>query len=466
MNKTISNIFIILLLIILIICSFFILKKNSDIEKNKTKINFKTSYNKNNTVNIVVENNSKDIQYSFDNGKTWQKENSFIVTKNGTYNIKIKDDKGIIKSTKCTINEIDVEGPELSINLPQEILIGEKIDLADYVKITNNDKLSGNIVITPNKIDTSTKNDYYITYSATDIYGNTSTKEVKIRVVDKANNSVAPIFGNVIKTTDNKTYYRYRTKKTITYDCNEYDCSYLDDSTKKSADVKYNNPDCPNGGAYINNPCPIGSSCTANMVSSNNSKGNICYSRNYIYGKNSSTNTGKEKTECTDGEIKIGDYCHKIMAIGTYPEGCTDSSCVEFPSGPCNGDDGPEINTPCPIGKQCVTVMTNTYKRYQNYCYNVSYIYNYSSNNAYDKYGNKVVCDSDEIKIGNYCHKIIEKGSYYCNSNEELKDGYCYSKIIKSCYNSCKKDVWSEWSDWSTIPVSPSLNVDVETKSN
>ena len=62
---------------------------------------------------------------------------------------------------------------------------------------------------------------------------------------------------------------------------------------------------------------------------------------------------------------------------------------------------------------------------------------------------------------------------YLCNcvntkvENGSCPTGYTYKEpgqCCQTCYKTCKKTVWGEWSSWSPTKVNPSATVEVETK--
>ena len=65
------------------------------------------------TVTADDGNGIGSITYSFDNGETWKSENTYTVSENGTYNIKVKDGLGnISEATVIVVDKIDKAAPE------------------------------------------------------------------------------------------------------------------------------------------------------------------------------------------------------------------------------------------------------------------------------------------------------------------------------------------------------------------
>ena len=54
-----------------------------------------------------------DKPYSFDGGKTWTSDNSYIYAQNGTYSVQFKDKLGNISSKNIVISNIDKKGPTI-----------------------------------------------------------------------------------------------------------------------------------------------------------------------------------------------------------------------------------------------------------------------------------------------------------------------------------------------------------------
>jgi len=73
------------------------------------------------TINKTLVVNAEDSEsgikeYSFDNGTTWQESNEKIITTNGTYNIKVKDNaENISEVTNVVVNKVSTTAPSISI---------------------------------------------------------------------------------------------------------------------------------------------------------------------------------------------------------------------------------------------------------------------------------------------------------------------------------------------------------------
>jgi len=70
------------------------------------------------TLVINAEDNESGIkEYSFDNGVTWQTNNTITITTNGTYNIMVKDNaENISENNQIIVNKISTTAPEITIN--------------------------------------------------------------------------------------------------------------------------------------------------------------------------------------------------------------------------------------------------------------------------------------------------------------------------------------------------------------
>ena len=88
----------------------------------------------------------------------------------------------------------------------------------------------------------------------------------------------------------------------------------------------------------------------------------------------------------------------------------------------------------------------------------------------------KTMLSTRNIPNTNYC--IVEYYDcepYQCNcivSNSAVENGSCptaYSfqepnKCCQTCYKTCKKVTWSDWSEWDQKKVLPTTTMEVETK--
>lgn len=178
---------------------------------------------------ISVTNPSEKIEsYSFDGGKNFQESNEYAVKENGSYVIVVKDINGrLSKSTPLSVRNIDKNAPVINFENNTTIQLNTTFNLRMGVVVTDEESgLHDSYVVTPKDIDTSKPGTYTVTYSAYDKVGNSTTKERTITV-----NDVKGV-----------TYYRYRTGKVETYECEPYLCNCVTSNTAqetKSCEVGY-----------------------------------------------------------------------------------------------------------------------------------------------------------------------------------------------------------------------------------
>ena len=113
----------------------------------------------------------------------------------------------------------------------------------------------------------------------------------------------------------------------------------------------------------------------------------------------------------------------------------------------------------------CHETFTSKYKAEGNICYDQKPLTVSNGNSNFSYYLTpKTECESGEIKVGSYCHKIDSTATTTCPNEYTLKDGKCYKQVKKKCANKCKSEKWSSWSKWQTTKVIPSQNTQVRTK--
>ena len=92
------------------------------------------------TVNASAYEGGRIVEYSFDNGKTWQSTNTYVVSNNTTLNILAKDNLGTISNiSEYSITNIDKVAPIISGN--QNVNANEQPEA--IIKLDITDKLSG-----------------------------------------------------------------------------------------------------------------------------------------------------------------------------------------------------------------------------------------------------------------------------------------------------------------------------------
>lgn len=358
------------------------------------------------TVGIAVDS------YSFDGGLNWQKSNEYYATGSEKLIIIVRDTNGKeSEPLEYKVNNIDSVAPVISVNLPKKVSLNSKINLGEYVSVSDdNSGVDGSITMVPDSLDTSKVGIKTIKFSAKDKAGNEANISVSIEIVD-----------NVIVEKPNdgdkevtKVLYRYRVKNTVEYNCNSYDCGYYEESDKITESVYVDTGKCDNSlnkkitfnnGCYIT-PKPIDSYCTMAFVTVDRYS---TYGENKQYkidiyalnkdGSQHGTNTSKE--EISNGEYSNGNCKNGTCEIESY------NPASEYKQEPCG---------------------------------------------------------ENEISIYGYCHPICSKLSMKCPSDYEIIDGKCKKYVKKTCSDKCKKYTWSEWSNWSETVISSSETVQVETK--
>lgn len=361
---------------------------------------------------LTVDVDEKSIVlYSFDNGKTYQTQNTYSISENKVVKIVLKDnERRIVGKKNYRVQVVDSTGPVITLNdVPNTIYVGSNIDLVKYATAVDSNNNTVNISINSNGFDANKVGTYNITYTAIDKNNLKAEVTVEIRVVnrqqqvvstntEKPNNTPTPTPSQTPTPTPNPTpkettkpsptptekpkitYYRYRTKSTLTYDCNYYNCDYTDyDNTIDGTYVFGNDSYCCNG-----------ESCTKTMP-----------------------------------KVDINSLC-----VFNYIQG-----------GTCT-----------PQNEEFVDQYTNK----GNTCYDKSLLFN--TNEL------KTQCSDNEINIDGYCHKIDSYASVTCPDGYINEKGNCYKLIKRTCNNHCTSETWSKWSEWSTTKVVAGDNTEVQTK--
>lgn len=505
-SKNINKLLIILAIIIIVLLLFFIFdvsRSQSSFRLEKSEIVVTTVDGaKDNQVVIEVQVKNKKIkikEYSFDGGKTWQKENKYVVTESQKVYIQLKDEKGnVVGNTSYDVTTIDHDGPEITVNLPNKIKKDSYIDLKAYVKVEDASRLNGEIETTPKTLDTSSLGKKQITYKAADIYGNETSITVEVEIVEElgqntqdipstegtennattnnknpnnssnGNSSQTPVPNQGSSNSVKRTYYRYRTKTVSSYECNYYNCDYVEDQKASTVVFEKSSACCTSGNCEKNNPlipfpCLSGNRCMDSLVPKYQTSGNICYNIGYII--EDFVERTYYKKECSDGEINVEGYCHKINSVATCDTNANPSCTPKFSeSSPCGGGYNPTINQPCPketIYDRCAASMVPKYQALGNVCYDGSYIV-LKVEPAHT--AEKTQCDENEVNINGYCHTIDSKGTFTCPNDYVLEGTMCLKKVKKTCSQTCTTENWSEWSNWSTTKVVPTDTVEVQTK--
>lgn len=302
--------------------------------------------NKENEKIITVKvDDERVVFYSFDGGKTFQSENSYSISENKQINIVFKDnDKRKVGNIKYKVQVYEDKGPTITLNnFPNQIYVGENPDLLKYVTALDSKQISCIVTVDDSNLDTSKPGTYKIIYTATDSNNLTSSITTEIKVINKS---------TYVPTKPSKekiTYYRYRTKTESSYECNYYDCDYLDEDDTKDPIYSFTRDSfcCFDNNCLKSNPeidsclISIDGNCTEGESFEKRYEvvGNSCYDKKPLYITDENSNKIL-KTECEHDEIKIAGYCHSIDTYGslTCPEGYTkkDNTCYKLIKKTCS----------------------------------------------------------------------------------------------------------------------------------
>ena len=422
------------------------------LSENEIKITEKASANENEKI-ITVDAGEHVLFYSFDGGNTYQTDNSYRVSENKEVKIVLQDsDRRVIGRKTYNAKVVaDKVSPTININdLPSEITKGSSIDFNKTVtaKDQNNNDVK---VTTSGNVDTSKPGTYDVTYTATDSSGQTTTITTQVTVTDSTT-STKP---------KKKTYYRYRTKTVTSYACNYYSCDYTDHNQTTASTVSFdknsyccNVSGCTKTNPQISNPCPSmdGVSCTSQMVQKYSVNGNVCYDKAYIsimsdsndgciYKDGNTTVLYCEASSVPDPNIGNVPYSseYSFVTDSSGHQNCFSSHGKTYCEvGPINSGIEPGHSyLPSPVNPGNSIVESSYYKKR---------------------------CDSNEINIDGYCHKIDSYGTTTCPNGYVNENGTCYKRISKTCNNTCQNVSYSAWSSWSTTKVLASDTVEVQTK--
>lgn len=461
----------------------------------------------------VIANTPKAVEYSFDGGYTWQKDNLYTATSNGELVIYVKDSEGEIVKKNFNVSSIDNKGPLVSYTYDKKIYVGDKINTSSLFKISDDvSGVSKDVTFVPSTIDTEKSGTKNATVKAIDSVGNPTNLTFEISVFDKKSTTKDTTTTKEDNKTSDKTnkdndktktvtekektvvekektkYYRYRTKTTVEYKCNSYSCNEEDiidvnteivstgkcPSNYKTSDEKTSN------GCLV--PSPIDSYCTAALtpVYVKDSNG-LYYSRIAI----SAEKKDKEfkKAPCGENETEINGYCHPICEKidSKTKEKVSTGKCIDNYK-TCSQQFSNTCVVPTPIEYSCGQAMTNRFRKNQDgLLYDGYAIYTdgsspacndkYSSKSKteaslgsiYDNY-KKAPCDENEKEMNGVCFAMCEKKKTSCEKGYFLEDNKCKKIIENTCYETCSNSTWGEWSKWSTQKVVADSNTQVEEK--
>lgn len=155
---------------------------------NKINITMSEEYWSTKDVKITVKYDG-DVavnSYSFDGGKTWQKENVYIAKENKKLKIVLKGSWGrTSEEVNYLVSNVDKELPTIEASDIIYTAVGKDFNIDNHYSVI--DRVSGVKTIEvdgEDSIDTSAIGEYEINISATDIAGNMNAKTIKVSVVD------------------------------------------------------------------------------------------------------------------------------------------------------------------------------------------------------------------------------------------------------------------------------------------
>lgn len=124
--------------------------------------------------------------YSFDGGKTWQKENVYVAKDNKKLQVMVKGTWGVRSAAvDYNVSNIDKEIPTITAEDTIYTAVGKEFDINKYYEAI--DYVSGIKTVEvdgADAIDTSVIGEYEVNVTATDIAGNMNAKTIVVSVVD------------------------------------------------------------------------------------------------------------------------------------------------------------------------------------------------------------------------------------------------------------------------------------------
>ena len=174
---------IILIISIVFTSLYFYNKHLEEIEKKTPYIKIPNAYLledkwSNKGLTVIIDEDKKLIkEYSFDGGKTWQKENKKEFNENQIVTVMVKDTKNLLsEKTDVEIKKIDKIPPVIKIPEQNSIYKNTIFSLRTGVTVSDKEAGIGKLYTTvPLAIDTKVPGTYNIIYTAEDIAGNITT---------------------------------------------------------------------------------------------------------------------------------------------------------------------------------------------------------------------------------------------------------------------------------------------------
>jgi len=190
-NIIYSSVFLVITIvgIILLLLVYETNYANFNVENIEILLNNEYWTNDNVTVSVDYTDNISVKAYSFDGGKTWQKENSYVAKNNEKLEIVLRGTFGKrSKKVEYRVSNIDKQIPNIEVADIIYIEVGKSFKFTDYYTVS--DQLSGLktlSVMNYDNVDINKIGEYEVSIEATDIAGNITSKTVKISVVDAKN---------------------------------------------------------------------------------------------------------------------------------------------------------------------------------------------------------------------------------------------------------------------------------------
>ena len=182
-------------------------------EPNKIKVSLDQEYWATKDVKVTVDYTG-DLtvrEYSFDGGKTWQKENVYIAKENKNLKVMLKGYWGLTSQTvEYNVDNIDKEIPMIEAEDIIYTAVGKEFDINNHYKVL--ETVSGIKKVTvegTDLIDTTVIGEYEVSIDVLDIAGNINAKTLTVAVVDAKDpnlieNKKEPVSVTGIKVDKNK----------------------------------------------------------------------------------------------------------------------------------------------------------------------------------------------------------------------------------------------------------------------
>lgn len=183
---------VILVIAIIFTLLYFHNKKMEEIEKKTPYIKIPNAYLledkwSNDLLTVIVDEDSKLVkEYSFDGGKTWQKENKKDFSENQLITVMVRDIKNLLsEKIDVEIKKIDKIPPVIKLPEQNSIYKNSIFSLRTGVTVSDKESGIGKLYTTdPLTIDTKVPGAYTINYIAEDNAGNITTISRTVTVLD------------------------------------------------------------------------------------------------------------------------------------------------------------------------------------------------------------------------------------------------------------------------------------------